>query len=524
MTRSKLIIIVSLFLVIFDNIRFFTNTLNVYPLIQKNMPFLISLAVLITCINIIILALISNRYILKPVIISLFLSASLAAYFMDTYDIIIDDSMITNILNTDYNEMTELIDKKLLLYLFTLGIAPSIIVYKTKITRHSLKKEIISKCSLFGCSLILPAVILFTFGDFYASFFREHKPLRYYTNPDYYLYSIGKFIGNSAKKETVPLKKIALDATMPPSTSHKLIIFVVGESARADHFSLNGYSRKTNPLLEKEAVINFTNVWSCGTSTAYSVPCLFSIYKQSDFSIDQASTTENILDVLQRSGVSVLWLDNNSDSKGVANRIPYTSYRTTRTNPVCDSECRDIGMLANLQAYINAHQKKDIFIVLHQMGNHGPAYYKRYPSEFEKFTPTCQTNQLEQCSREEINNAYDNALLYTDYFLSRIISLLKKNTRFEAAMLYISDHGESLGENGLYLHGYPYLIAPDSQTHVPLVIWFNKNFENRLNSEHLNAIADIRLSHDNIFHSILGLIGIKTQSYNKKLDIFSHAE
>ena len=178
-------------------------------------------------------------------------------------------------------------------------------------------------------------------------------------------------------------------------------------------------------------------------------------------------------------------------------------------------------MLANLQSYIDEKSEGDIFIVLHQMGNHGPAYYKRYTKEFEKFTPTCDTNQLEDCSNEEIGNTYDNVILYTDYFLSEVIGLLKKNDEsFQSAMLYVSDHGESLGENGLYLHGMPRFIAPDTQLHVPAIMWFSDNFVNP-NIASLQGKQDNSYSHDNVFHTVLGLMEIKTSIYDKKLDIIN---
>ncbi len=194
--------------------------------------------------------------------------------------------------------------------------------------------------------------------------------------------------------------------------------------------------------------------------------------------------------------------------------------RVQRINPVCDVECRDEGMLVGLQDYIDKTNQGDILIVLHQMGNHGPAYYKRYPMEFEKFTPVCKTNQLEECSVEQIENAYANAVLYTDYFLSRVIDLLKRNSNaFETAMVYMGDHGESLGENGLYLHGLPYFMAPDSQKHVPAVMWFGKSF--KIDREALRAKAEGTFSHDNLFHTVLGLMEVETSVYDKRLDILN---
>lgn len=299
-----------------------------------------------------------------------------------------------------------------------------------------------------------------------------------------------------------------------------MLILVVGETARADRFSLTGYSRITNPYLEKEDAISFSNYYSCGTTTAVSLPCMFSILNKNEYTKEKASQTENLLDVLTYAGVNVLWRDDNSDSKGVALRVPFESYKTQENNTICDTECRDEGMLIGQQDYIDQQDNGDILIVLHQMGNHDPAYYKRYPENFEEFTPGCQTNQLEDCSIKEIGNSYDNAILYTYYFLSKIISLLKTNSKtFETAVFYVSDHGESLGENGLYLHGLPYIIAPDNQTHIAVIMWFAENFQ--IDKDPIKLKRAEKFSHDNIFHTVLGAMGIESEIYNKEMDILN---
>jgi lipid A ethanolaminephosphotransferase len=252
------------------------------------------------------------------------------------------------------------------------------------------------------------------------------------------------------------------------------------------------------------------------------VPCIFSHYFRAEFYPEKASAADNALDILKRAGVSILWRDNNSSSKHVADRVEYEVYLTSKTNPICDVECRDEGMLSGLQDYIDRRPTGDVLIVLHQLGNHGPAYYKRYPPAFEKFTPVCKTNDLGACSKEEIVNAYDNAILYTDFFLSKVIELLKRNDdEFETAMLYASDHGESLGENGLYLHGLPYFIAPDAQKHVPLVVWFGRNFDHQ-SLANIEEKRKQRLSHDNIFSTLLGLFEIRSAAYDPKMDILDH--
>ncbi len=448
------------------------------------------------------------------------LLSSFASYFMDSYNIVIDDDMIHNIISTDLAESLDLYCLKLVLYVVFLGIIPSFFIYKSKIIFKSGWQELFSRSKLFSLILISIFTLVLIFSDFYSSFFREHKPLRYYANPSYYIFSTGKYISSLFKSNTLPFQSIGLQAsTSTQDKDRELIIFVVGETARADRFSLNGYTRETNPLLKKEAVVSFSNFWSCGTSTAKSVPCMFSNCNSSDYNKEIIHTTENALDILQHAGVNVLWLDNNSDSKGVADRIPYQSYKNPETNPVCDDECRDVGMLKNLQNYIDKHPQGDIFIVLHQMGNHGPAYYKRYPAEFEKFTPVCKTNQLEDCSIEEINNAYDNAILYTDFFLSKVIELLKNNqNNFEAAMFYVSDHGESLGETGLYLHGLPNFVAPDTQRHVPAILWTSDNFD-EIDMNKLHKNRNTKYSHDNIFHTILSFVEIETPELDKSMDI-----
>jgi len=273
-------------------------------------------------------------------------------------------------------------------------------------------------------------------------------------------------------------------------------------------------------LVRQEAIVNFPKVSSCGTTTAVSVPCMFSVYKRSDYSSAKGKYTQNALDVLNHAGVEVLWRDNNSDSKGVATRLRYEEYKNKTNNTICDVECRDVGMLVGLEQEI-ASSNKDMIIVLHQMGNHGPAYHKRYPKAFEKFKPTCQNNQLEYCTQEEIANSYDNALLYTDYFLSQVIALLKQydTQELESAMLYVADHGESLGENGLYLHGLPYFMAPDAQTEVPMLMWFSKNYA--ISREALAKKQEAAWSHDNIFSTLLGLFHVESSVYVAEDDILN---
>ncbi len=527
-SMTKLILFTSLVFVLFGDVAFFQHTFSVYPISLQNIGFLCSLAIGLTAIVTLFLTLISSQYTIKLTLIALLIITAFTAYFMDNYNVVIDDSMIQSILETNRSEASDLISWKVLYYFLLLGVLPSLCIVRVKLDTLPWKKAALYKGRDCLVSILILLLMLFSFSKFYTSFFREHKPLRYYTNPSYYLYSAGKYAADIFSPQETGINPLGRDAKVVERIVERqnrteLVILVVGEAVRADHLSLNGYERTTNPLLEKENIITFSEMYSCGTSTAYSVPCMFSQFNRKDYSPGKGRTNENILDVLSHTDfIDVLWRDNNSDSKGVALRVPYEDYSTPANNPVCsDGECRDEGMLAGLDRYVEEHAGKDILIVLHQMGNHGPAYYKRYPKEFEKFQPVCKTNQLEECTREEIVNAYDNTLLYTDYFLSRVIGFLKGyDTSHNTAMLYFSDHGESLGEKGLYLHGMPFAIAPESQTHIGSVMWFGDGLTKEINMETIRQRKDKRYSHDILFHSLLGVFEVETKVYKKELDIF----
>ncbi len=527
-TQIKLIVFTALFFVLFDNVAFFQNVANVYLLSSfENIAFVLSLGVILFAFTVLLFTLLSSKYTTKPFLITAVIVSSFTNYFMSTYNVVIDDSMIRNAVQTDMHESMDLFTIKQLAYLLILGILPALLIYKTKIEYGTLKSEMILKAKAILLSVLLIVIVLFSFNKFYTSFFREHKPLRYYTNPAYWIYSIGNYIGKTLNSEPVDLCKVGEDCKIIEDENEpkELIILVVGEAARADRFSLNGYEKETNPLLAKEDIINFSNMHSCGTSTADSVPCMFSLFGRANYSYKKGVKTENILDVLMHNDhLEILWRDNNSDSKGVALRVPYEDYKSPANNTICDEECRDEGMLVGLDKYIEAHKNKDILIVLHQMGNHGPAYYKRYPKEFEKFTPICKTNQLEKCTQEEIGNAYDNAILYTDYFLSKVVNFLKPYSKsHETAMIYMSDHGESLGENGLYLHGMPYFMAPETQTHIGAMMWFGDEMKKDINTTKLKSYSDKEFSHDNLFNTIIGLFEVETKIYDKNMDILKDA-
>jgi len=522
-TINRLVLVVSLFVTLIGNYKFFEGTIAVYPL-QENTLFIVSLFFWLFSFLAILLLLVCYRFNAKLILIALLLSSSLVSYFADNYGIVFDENMIANIFVTSMAESFDLISIKLALYLVFMGVIPSIYIYKIKTVEPTIKQHLWIKLKTIFVLIVIFISITLLFSKSYTSLARENKQLRVYINPSYYIYAIGKHINSQFKTISAPFKAIGEDAVISrPDKTNKLIIVVAGETARADRFSLNGYPRFTNPLLSRQNVINFSQMYSCGTDTALSVPCMFSKLTREQYSHEQGKNMSNLLDILSFAGIEVLWRDNNSSSKGVADRVEFQDYRTSDRNTICDIECRDEGMLSNLQYYIDNNRGNDIVIVLHTMGSHGPAYYKRYPKRFETFFPVCETNQLNECTDEQINNAYDNTIVYTDYFLNNTIELLKDNTEaFDTAMFYISDHGESLGENGLYLHGMPYFIAPKEQTHVASLIWFDENFSNSINIDKLISQSNNELSHDSLFHVILGLMDVNTSVYDNELDFIPY--
>ena len=522
MSPRLLIILSALFLLLTANVSFFRETLHIYPLGDGNWLFLLGIGLALLAVMVFVMSLFSLVLPVRVVATLFVLLAAVSGYYTDQFGTIIDTVMIENVMQTDPAEVRDLLSAAFLMRVALLGIVTTVLIWMVPLRSMGLLRRFGHHGLTAVGSLLLLVLVLLSNGDQYAGFFREHKNLRTYTNPLTPIYSGIRYASHNAGiAHAEELVTIASDAHIDAheDEAHELIILVVGETARRDHFSLNGYPRKTNPLLEQESrLVDYTNISSCGTSTAVSVPCMFSQEGHSNFSLDNARHEENLLDILQRVGVSVLWRDNNSSSKGVADRVPYEDFKTAKNNPVCDEECRDVGMLAGLQEYIDK-QPGDILIVLHQMGNHGPAYFKRYPPEFERFTPACKSLDLSGCSQEEIVNAYDNAILYTDYFLSQVIGLLKQNTpRYATAMLYVSDHGESLGEMGLYLHGMPYVMAPREQTEVATMLWLGESAD--MDLQQALALKDKKSSHDAIFNSMLTAFEVESDSIDRNDILF----
>lgn len=477
----------------------------------------------------IVLTLLAFRPVMKPFLTLLFMISAGVAYFMSQYGVLIDAGMLRNFAETNATEVRDLLSLKLFVYIVLLGILPSWLLWKTPVNYRRWHRELLSKVLVcFASAAVIGSVALMNYQGL-SSLFRNHHELRLMVVPSNYIGASFGYLREQVASARQPFIAVGEDAQRNPAwQTHgrkSLTVLVVGESARAENFGILGYDRDTTPMLNKEAgLIAFTDVHSCGTETAVSVPCMFSNMGRKDYSASKAKNEEGLLDVLKRAGLDVIWRDNQSGCKGTCDRVTLDDVSKLKDPVLCaNSECRDEILLQGLQHFID-NLDKDTVLVLHQMGSHGPEYFKRYPKAYERFTPVCESNALNNCSRESIVNGYDNTLVYTDHVLSTLIDLLRSNQdKVDTAMLYLSDHGESLGEYNLYLHGTPYMLAPEQQKRVAMLAWFSDSYQKSfsVDTHCLQLSREKPLSQDNLFHSMLGLLEVNSKVYNQDLDMFA---
>ena len=532
-STTTVVITASLWLAVIGNVALWQSLLKLPDISGVHgAAFMVAFAFMITCAVTAVLSLLAWPYTLKPAIALLLLLAGFATYYMLMYGIVVDTPMLINVLQTDVREARDQISWQLLACVVLIAGLPLLWLWRQPLAATSWKRQIGHNLGLLiGALLLLIGTTQLVFQDF-ASLMRNHTELRYKINPLNSVYAVLDMTVIPSDQPRGPLQALGEDAHIVPRTLDapqrpRLLVFVLGETARSQNFSLNGYARNTNPELAKEHITSFTNVSSCGTSTAESVPCMFSHLGREGFN-KRSHEFENMLDVLQRAGYAVLWMDNQSGCKDQCNRIPNLNTSELKIPDQCEGgECRDTVMLTQIDAALAKlpaeRRARGTVVVMHTMGSHGPAYFKRVPAAFKKFLPECTDNSLSQCERAQVVNAYDNTIVFTDHFLTRVIEWLQgQDKTASTAMLYVSDHGESLGENNLYLHGLPYSVAPAEQKTVPLITWFSPSFErlSGLATACLQKSRDRTLSHDHLFHSVLGLMAVQTNVYQAERDMF----
>ena len=543
LTVEQLLAAVSVFWLISANQLFFTTALKGLSLAAPaTWGFAVALAVMVLSLQFFLLALVAHRLIVKPLLALLLVLTASAAYFMQAYGVYFDPSMVRNVFRSDAAEVREIVSWRLVLHFTLYAALPLALLWRVRLVQKPRLRAAAHRLGWTALALFLAVGAVLAVFQPFASLMRNHKEVRYLITPANLAWSIGSVAAQGLRGAGKPRQSIGLDATRTAAAADakpQLLVVVVGETARAANWGLNGYARQTTPQLAALAansppnaapqptapsLINFPDVTSCGTNTEVSVPCMFAPVGRRNYNESDIRGSESLLHVLARAGVAVHWRDNQSGCKGVCDGLPNDDTQTLGLRELCaDGRCLDAALLDGLTARLDAAKGTQV-LVLHMLGNHGPSYFRRYPPQFARFAPACQNDDLGRCTREEIVNAYDNALLYTDDVLAQLIGQLQSRAAsVDTAVIYVSDHGESLGEKGLFLHGMPYAIAPSEQTRVPMVMWFSGGMQRALglNTACLNSRALLSASHDHLFHSVLGMLNVKTALYEPTLDLLA---
>jgi lipid A ethanolaminephosphotransferase len=482
-----------------------------------------------------------TRFLLKPFIIIALLISTTVLYYKNVYGVTVHEEIILSAIDSvtekNFNEINDLLTFKLLYLIILLTIIPSIPLFFIKVDYPFLLKEYAIR--LFSILIMLAIFVGMAVLDYknVSLTARSLKKLNRDSVPHYSISSAINIVKDQFRSKMV-YSTIDNNPKLINKDQEIIGIVVVGETARADRFSLNGYSKKTNPLLEKQKIINYKEAYACGTLTKISVPCMFYLDKFNQFSQKKARYQQNAMDIINEAGVNTLWLENNSSCKNVCERIRridiITEKKDTDDNilvkivdgllinknkPLQEIDKKiSLGRSSNNKHYkdFQASNKKRSLIVLHVMGSHGPKYYKRYPAEFDQFQPSCKSNNPQECSQEELSNAFDNTILYTDYIIDKLIKILQKQNK-ESFLIYASDHGESLGENGIYLHGVPVAFAPKEQVHIPWLIWYSDKYKKNNKITFKNPSE--KITHEFFSHTIMQSLKIdsKTLKKNKSL-------
>lgn len=507
-SSSRFILVFSAFNTFLFNISaFYYLNSNLDLLSMSGMSIVASLAALIYMLNVTSLSLLVmiTPHLAKIFLIITALINAAALYYINTFQVVLDLTMIGNIFNTRAPEAGELlVSGTLYIYILTFGVIPGFIVFRTHISQLKRARISINLVIVLIAGMVL--ILVNASGWLWIS--KHRNMVKGKILPWSYVINTARY---TAEKLKVKVPPILLPDGVFSDRDKTVVILVIGESARSGNFSLYGYDKDTNPYMESDGVLAFNKTNSCATYTTASIACILSHGKDKD-------QYENLPSYLTRLGADVIWRTNNWGEADInVSEYKKESELIKDCKPgTCDL---DENMLIGLQYRIQSSKKQKIFVVLHTKGSHGPSYYSRYTSNMEKFTPVCRHEEVSKCTQEELINAYDNTIVYTDYLLHKTINLLKDLNNTPSMMVFISDHGESLGEDGMYLHGVPYMFAPDYQKDVPFIIWRSNELiaHQGIKNQDINQLG--HFTQANIFHTIIGAFGVKTEIYDSDLDV-----
>lgn len=432
----------------------------------------------------------------KCLLAFMFIGDAVSLYFINTYEVLITDKMMGNVFNTQFSEASGFFSLSFILYVIFLGILPGVWLFLQKIDYGTWK----SYFANIGGALAVVIAIAFANMQNWTWIDRNSTELGSLLMPWSYTVNSVRFYNGEKKRNQ---KEIPLPDAVIANDSKDVCILIIGESARRENFSLYGYGKDTNPLMAKDSVTALI-ADAAATYTTAGVKAILSHEPG-------GKLYEILPNYLDRTGVDVTWRTSNWGEPPVHIEKYYKADKLSEMYPEADGRYDGV-LLAGLKETIENSAKDKILIILHTGTSHGPTYNKKYPAEFEVFTPVCNTVEMSKANPAELMNAYDNTILYTDFLVHSAIDILREIPDRRGCVIFISDHGESLGENNLYMHGVPMSMAPKEQIEIPFIVWTSDKNQKIKNIE--------KAGQYHIFHSILDFMGIDSPVFNEELNIF----
>ena len=423
---------------------------------------------------------------------------AITLYFINNYQVLVTDEMMGNVFRTQWSEASGFFSFAFILYVLLLGVLPSVYVMGRKLDYGSWKGL------LSRIGIALAAILVAIFGNMknWPWVDRNSTELGSLIMPWSYIVNTFRFWDAEKQKR---VKEIPLPDPTSVSDTRDVVVLMIGESARRDRFSLYGYPRETNPYTSRDSV----RAYVADASATYTAAGVRAILEPKE----TRELWEILPNYLERCGADVYWRTDNWGEPPVHTSKYWHKADIKARFPEEDDRYDGI-LLAGLKEDILASEADKVFIVIHGYTNHGPSYNTNYPPEFEVFTPVCSTVEMSKTSPEELNNAYDNSLVYTDWLMHSVIETLREIPDRRAMMLFVSDHGESLGENNIFMHGVPYSMAPKEQLEIPFIVW--------------TSARDVRfkelekVGQHHVFHSVINFFGIDMPDFIEEKCIFAN--
>ena len=425
-----------------------------------------------------------------------------AVYFIVTYNVMIDATTIENVFNTRYSEASGFFSWSLWLFILVFGVLPALYCLLQPVVIGKAKR--LAVCCGSSLAIVL-VVALLNFNQ--TLFVTEHDTeLGGLLQPWSYLVNTGRIISFSQDENA---EEIKLPDGRITDDEKAVVVLVIGESARKANFQLYGYQRDTNPLLSKQPGLKVFEATSCATYTTAGTKAILE-------PIDSGDLYELLPNYAFRTGADVSWRTSNWGEPPI-HIDEYLTDDELGVQYPDEDEAFDAILFRGLRERIESSAKSKVLIILHTSTSHGPKYADKYPKAFEVYKPVARNVEEGEKNIAMLINAYDNTIRYTDFLLDGLINTLRGMTDWKSAMIFISDHGESLGENKMFMHGLPMRLAPKEQYEIPFLVWTSDGF--RTYKSNLPAV----LEQHYIFHSVLNLLSIQSPAYNQDMDIYQTA-